>query len=158
MNGLFGAFLAISLIHMGEEYFFPGGFPDFMKRLNPRFAALITTRFAVIINGLQLVVCIAAMIVGRNQVVFSLSVAGLLLTNGLIHIMGCIRARGYAPGVVTGVLLYLPLSVYAYAFFWNSGQITLMEGAASGMLGILYQVVPIGYLAISSMVRQESIQ
>lgn len=48
------AFLAASLLHMGEEYFYPGGFMDIMKRLNLRFAPLITVPMAVIINSLQL--------------------------------------------------------------------------------------------------------
>lgn len=148
MDWVFTALLAVSLVHMGEEYIYPGGFMDLMKRLNPSFAPWVTVRFAVIINSLQLLLCIVALAVGRNNLAFSLSVAGLLFINGLIHIMGSIRVKGYAPGVVTGVLLYLPLSVYAYYLFWSSGQLTLLEGIASGLLGMLYQVVPIGYLAL----------
>ena len=40
MNWIFGAFLGASLFHMGEEYFYPGGFMGFMKRLNPKFSAV----------------------------------------------------------------------------------------------------------------------
>jgi len=52
-------------------------------------------------------------VVGEKVLVFSMSVAGLLFINGLMHIIGCIRVKGYAPGVITGALLYVPLSVYA---------------------------------------------
>jgi hypothetical protein len=154
MDWIFSAFLAVSLAHMGEEYIYPGGFVDLMRRLDPRSAPQVTVRFAVIINGLQLLLCALAIAVGRDNLAFSLSVAGLLLINGALHIMGCIRVKGYAPGVITGGLLYLPLSVYAYYHFWGSGQLTLREGIASGLLGALYQAVPISYLALSTVVRR----
>jgi len=110
---IFSAFLAVSIFHMGEEYFYPGGFMDVMKRLNPRFAPLVTAPMAIVINGLQLSLCVVAIVVGEKVLVFSMSVAGLLFINGLMHIIGCIRVKGYAPGVITGALLYVPLSVYA---------------------------------------------
>ena len=154
MNWVFSAFLAVSLAHMGEEYFYPGGFMHLMKRLNPRFAPLVTVRLAAIVNGLQLLLCVAALAVGRSNLAFSLSVAGLLFINGLIHIIGSIRVKGYVPGVVTGAVLYLPVSVCAYYLFWRSGQLTLLEGIISGLLGVLYQVAPMSYLALSSAVRR----
>jgi len=40
---------------MVEEYLFPGGFMEFTQRLNPGISSLITTRFAVIFNSLQIV-------------------------------------------------------------------------------------------------------
>ena len=152
MDWVFIAFLAASLLHMGEEYVYPGGFMDLMKRLNPRFASLVTVRFALIINGLQLLLCIIALAVGENHPAFSLSVAGLLLINALIHIVGSIRVKGYTPGVITGVVFYLPLSVHAYYLFWGSGQLTFLEGIVSLILGILYQAVPISYLALAGAV------
>lgn len=124
MEWIFSAFLVVSVIHMGEEYFYPGGFMDVMKRLNPKFAPLLTTPVAVIINGLQVLLCIVAIAVGRKALIFSMSVAALLFVNGLMHLMGCVRVKGYAPGVITGVLLYMPLSLYAYYHFIASGQLT----------------------------------
>ncbi len=153
MNWVFGTFLAVSLIHMGEEYFYPGGFLDFMKRLNPGFASQATPTLAVVINGLQMLLCIAALIVGERNLVFSLSMAGLLLVNGLMHVGGSIRMEKYTPGLVTGVVLYLPLAVYAYFAFLNSGQLTLFEGVITVILGVLYQAVPIVYLALSAKRR-----
>ncbi len=150
MNWIFGAFLAVSLIHMGEEYIYPGGFPEFMKRMNPRFASHVTTGFAVIMNGLQLLLCILAWVVKENNLVFSLSVAGLLFVNGWMHLIGSIRAKTYAPGLVTGIVLYLPLSVYAYSLFWNSGQLTVLEALTTVILGALYQLLPISYLFLPS--------
>ena len=154
MEWIFGAFLVVSMLHMGEEYFYPGGFMDVMKRLNPRFAPAVTVPMAVVINGLQLVLCIVAVVVGKGAPVFNMSVAGLLLINGIVHVMACLRVRGYAPGVVSGVLLYIPLAAYGYVLFIGSGRLTMNQAIFTGVLGLLYQAVPIGYLvAMSPMMR-----
>jgi hypothetical protein len=154
MDWIFGAFLVASIIHMVEEYAFPGGFMEMMKRLNAKFAPFVTAPIAVIINGLQLLLCLVAILVGRNLLAFSLSVASLLFLNGVMHIMGCIRVKGYAPGVITGVMLYMPLSVYAYYHFSGSGQLTLGAGMVSGLLGLLYQAVPPSYFVLASAKRR----
>lgn len=154
MEWIFIAFLAASMIHMGEEYFYPGGFMDVMKRLSPKLAPLVTVPMAVIINGLQLLLCFVAIAIGKNALAFSMSVAALLFINGLMHIMGCVRVKGYAPGVITGVLLYMPLSVYGYYLSISSGQLTLNGVIVTVVLGLLYQAVPISYLALASAIRR----
>lgn len=148
MNWIFHTFVAAGGLHVLEEYFYPGGFPDFMKRMSPAFAPLITTKFAIVINGLFLVLCILGAIVGTDALVFSLSIASLLVSNGLIHLMGSLRARRYAPGLITGILLYIPLGIMTYSFFWNSGELSESQAIISVLLGLAYQIVPVGYLVL----------
>ena len=150
MQWIFGAFLVVSVIHMAEEYFFPGGFMEMMKLLNPRFAPFVTVPMAIIINGMQLLLCVVAIAIGERAVVFGLSIAALLLLNGLVHIAACIRVKGYAPGVISGVLLYLPVSVYAYHRALSSGLLTVHGMLVTFVLGLLYSAVPICYLALAS--------
>jgi hypothetical protein len=154
MNWIFSAFLVVSILHMVEEYFYPGGFMEVMKHLNPRFAPFVTVPMALIVNGLQLVLCVLAMIVGRAMLTFSVSVAALLFINAWAHILGGIKAKGYVPGVITGLALYLPLSVYAYYLFVSSGQLTLNQVFVTVVLGLMYQAVPIGYFVMASAVRR----
>jgi len=154
MNWIFSAFVGAAIIHVFEEYAYPGGFSDWMRSLNPRFAPWITARFAVIINGLFLLLCVMGAMVASKGLVFSLSVASLLFFNGLIHLAGAIRAKRYAPGVVSSVLLYVPLSLYAFYLFASAGRLTLAGSVIVGLVGVLYQAVPIGYLGLSSMVRR----
>lgn len=154
MDWVFNAFIPVTVIHIVEEYYYPGGFLAAMKRINPRFAPWVTVRLAVIINGLQELLCIIAAIVGRSSLVFSLSVASLLFINAWVHIMGAFREKGYSPGVISGILLYMPLSVYAYYLFASSGQLTLFEGILSGALGVLWQAVPLIFFALSSTARR----
>jgi hypothetical protein len=154
MNWVFWAFIVAAVIHIVEEYKYPGGFSDAMKRFNPRFAPFVTVKFTVVINGLFLLVCFAGAIVGDKSLAFSLSVASLLLFNALMHIIGTIRMKRYVPGAVSSVLLYLPLSFYAYYLFANSGRLSLLDGIVSILLGALYQAVPIASLASSSAVKR----
>jgi hypothetical protein len=153
MNWIFYTFIAAGVLHVLEEYFYPGGFPDFMKKMSPSFAPFVTTGFAIVINGLFLVLCILAAVVGRNNLVFSLSVASLLISNGMIHLMDSLRARRYAPGLITGLLLYIPLGTMAYIFFWGSGELSIMQGILSILFGLAYQVVPVGYLGLASLLK-----
>jgi hypothetical protein len=111
MDWVFIAMVGAAVLHVLEEYVYPGGFADWMRRSNPRFARLITARFAVIINGLFLVLCIVGAILARTSLILGLSVAGLLFVNGCMHLGGTMRARRYVPGVASGVVLYIPLAL-----------------------------------------------
>jgi hypothetical protein len=155
VNWVFPAFLAASALHMLEEYFLPGGFLDFMRRVNPRLARLITARMAVAINALQLLLCAIGIVVGTDLLVLSMSVAGLLAINGVVHIGASLRARRYAPGLVTGLLLYLPLSGYAYVGFVAGGRMDAGTVVATVALGLLYQAVPALYLALASRIAMK---
>jgi hypothetical protein len=154
MNWIFVTFFIASVFHIAEEYIYPGGFKTFMKRVNPRVAPWVTMPSVVVINGLQLALCIAVILVGRNNLTFSMSLAGLLFLNSLMHIGGCIRVKGYAPGVITGILLYLPLSLFAYFYFGSTGQLSLIEGFISIGLGLLFQAIPLAYFAISNFISR----
>jgi hypothetical protein len=138
---------------MGEEYFFPGGFMGVMKRFNPRFAPYVTVRMAIVINGLQLVLCTVAVFLNMGAPVFSMSVAGLLFINGLMHLGACIRSRGYSPGVVTGTMLYIPLAVIGYYWLVEKGSLSAMDVLITAGLGLFYQLLPISYLLLFSRMR-----
>ena len=157
MTWLFAGFLIASMLHMVEEFFFPGGFMAVMKRMNPAFASFVNVPAAIVINGLQLLLCIIVIFVGVNNLAFSLSAAVLLFINGLMHLGGAIRLKGYAPGVITGSVLYIPLSVYSFYYFAASGQLNAGDAAIAGVLGILYQLVPLIYfLAMHLLSRHKS--
>ncbi len=155
MQWVFVAFLVVSMMHMVEEYFYPGGFMEAMKRFNPRFAPFVTVRMAIIINGLQLLLCVTAIIIGERVILFSLSIAALLLLNCLVHLAACFWKKGYAPGVISGVLLYLPVSLYAYFRALNSGVLSVNGMIVTLVLGLLYSAVPITYLALASRLSRK---
>src|SRR5574341_1948429 len=135
---IFIALPVAGLAHVFEEYVYPGGFPEAQAKLLPRAVHLFTPVFHVMVNGVFLLLCLAGALVGKANLVFSLSVFSLVFTNALLHIRGSIIQRGYYPGVISAVLLYIPLAVYAYSAFLISGEMTVTEGVLSALLGILY--------------------
>jgi hypothetical protein len=67
MDWVFQAFVAAAVIHVLEEYVFPGGFLDTMKSFNSGFAPFIPVKSTVIINALFLLWWAAgAVIASRN--------------------------------------------------------------------------------------------
>ncbi len=83
--------------------------------------------------------------------------AGLLLTNALMHIGGTIRFGRYVPGVLSSVGLYLPLSLFAYVTLAGAGRISTSEVIASAVLGLAYQAVPVIWLAVSSQAQRRRV-
>jgi len=116
-----------------------------MKRMNPSFAPFVNAPMAIVINGLQLLLCVIVIFVGVSNLAFSLSAAALLFINGLVHLGGAVRLKRYAPGVITGSILYIPLSVYSFYYFTASGQLNAGDAIIAGALGVLYQLVPLSY-------------
>ena len=154
MNWIFFAQVGAAILHVVEEYAYPGGFPAFMKKMVPPLAPFISANFAIAINGLFLLLCFAAALVDRSAQIFRLSIAGLCGLNGLTHIAGAIRARKYAPGLLTGALLYLPLAILALARYASAGQVSVGQIVGSFLFGILYQVIPVGYLGLAYVLKR----
>ena len=153
-NWIFGALLGAASLHVIEEYVYPGGFPDFMKRMFPSLAASVTHLFAIIINALFILLCIAAVLVGESLPLLSLSVAALCGSNALVHLVATCRTRRYVPGVVTGLILYLPLAILALWRIGTNGRITPAILAAAVMLGIAYQAIPLGTLKLTQLLKR----
>jgi hypothetical protein len=150
MPYVFWVFLAASLVHIGEEYFFPGGFVQIMQKLNPRWAPAITVPFTVTVNLLFILLVLVGAIVGETSLVFSLSIAALLFLNGIAHLVGTIFTRHYVPGLISGLILYIPLSITAFHTYVCSGRVDLESILFSILLGIAYQLIPLILIATAS--------
>jgi hypothetical protein len=142
MRSIFWIFFLASLVHLGEEYFFPGGFMQFMRRFNPRWAAAVNVPFAVIVNSAFLVLVLAGAWLGESALLFSLSIAALLFINGMIHLAGAIITRHYVPGLISSLLLFIPLSTTAFIQYLCTGLIDLSQIALAFLIGLLYQLIP----------------
>ena len=64
------------------------------------------------VNAAMVTGAISCAMVGWKLPEFSLMISALIGINGLIHLSGSLIKRRLFPGVVTGVLLYLPVSLW----------------------------------------------
>jgi hypothetical protein len=139
MSWIFCAPLGAASLHIVEEFAWPGGFLAWDRSFRPAIGNSITPRFAIGINALLLAVCAAVAFAGPTPrgVATWLTVAAVLLSNVGFHVLGTIRTRRYSPGVVTAVLLYLPLGVIGFWWFlhadlasWSTALTALCVGGA----------------------------
>ena len=99
------------LLHIAEEYYCGAGFPQYMLKYYQ--VELTEARFLT----LQLVGVIA-MIVGlwlstklRFPKTMLVILGSVVLTNGAVHLMRSAANARYEPGLITGVLLWMPLGL-----------------------------------------------
>jgi hypothetical protein len=134
--------LASAALHIVEEFVFPGGFPDWDRRYRPKYAKSINPRLHVIVNGLLLLVAydVRALRGTPSGVALWLTVMALLASNAIWHIVGAINTRSYSPGMVTGTLLYIPLTIYGYARFTANGEATIPTAIVAAVVGSSYHL------------------
>src|SRR5205085_11556822 len=99
-----------ALIHIFEEFVFPGGFKEWWLSYRPDIRASVSNRFPVIINVALVLfsanVALAAQARRGNGVAAWLALAALLAENAIFHVIGSIQTKRYSPGIISGVLLY----------------------------------------------------
>lgn len=133
---------ACVLVHVFEEFVWPGGFLAWHRTRSPELAASITPRFAAVAN---LVLVAATVVLGVMGPDWSRSLslwfvlAALLAENAVWHIHGAIRTREYSPGLVTGVVLYLPLLMGGLWYFLGVRGASLGIVLVGCVIGATYQ-------------------
>lgn len=142
-RGLAWAPLVAVAAHIVEEFVFPGGFFAWYRRYSPEAAVSFTPAYAVGINGLLVALCLAIPLqgVGPRGVALWLTIAAVLVGNTVFHVRATIRGREYSPGLVTSLLLYVPLGIYGYAYFVRSGRASLGTALSAAVLGGSYNFI-----------------
>ena len=134
--------LAAVLLHLFEEFVWPGGFAEWYRWYRPERAASVTTRFLVWINVLFVLMALIPVAMGFRPygVAFWLVVASIAAANGAFHLWAVLRTRRYSPGVVTGCILYLPLAVFGFVYFWRAGLANVALLLQAAIIGPAYNV------------------
>jgi hypothetical protein len=115
--------------------------PGFVPWFNGHVARGITEGMFWNVNlpGLVItLVLVAAFWASRSDAALVMVIAWLsflMLTNGIFHVTGAIVDRGYVPGLVTALGLYLPYSVWVAWQVIRGGRIPVGLVAAVAILG-----------------------
>ena len=129
-----------TVLHVFEEFAWPGGFSSWYAAIKPETAVSFTPIYALAINSIYIVVALALAWVGptwSRGVSLWLVLAAIGASNALFHVWGVIRLRRYSPGVVTGVFLFIPLCVWGIWHFLVTQEATLSLVVTSLALGTL---------------------
>jgi hypothetical protein len=138
VNYLFIGLLIAAAIHIFEEYIFPGGFTAAFSNLIPSASHLFTVNFHIVVNGVFILICILATIIGKANLIISFSAFGLIFTNAILHIRGAIVQKGYYPGVLSAIFIYIPMAIYAFLYMITSKQLTWVQAGLSFLMGVMY--------------------
>jgi hypothetical protein len=159
VSWLWWAPLGAAALHIGEEFGYPGGFSSWDREYRPSIKSSITPRLHIVVNALLLVACASvaisgmpgtAIVVGgfrfRSPIPVWLSVpawltlAALLASNAVFHLVGTYQTKRLSPGVRTGLLLYVPVALAGYWHFIRAGQVSVVEAAVAALLGGSYHL------------------
>lgn len=146
VDWIYWVIFVATIAHVTEEYSL--GFLSWFRRALPSLAPAMTPRWAFCINALFLMLTLAAAVAPALPIALRLAIPALLILNALLHIIFGVKLHNYSPGVVTGVLLYLPLGICAFLLAVRAG--VLSTSAALGAVGIalVLHAVPVVSLRI----------
>jgi hypothetical protein len=126
--------LAAFAIRMAEAYLC--GIVQFFKNKELTASGFFAT------NTMWLVVVFACAILGWSVPVFSMLVAPLLLLQALIHLIHTIKHHQWMPGLLSAVLLYIPIGVALYVEANRDGVLTWMTGILGVVWALLLTILP----------------
>jgi hypothetical protein len=125
------------LIHLAEEYWGGEGYCAYLYRL--RGVRLSTARF-FFFQGLGIVLIVVGIFVSlhlRWPRFFLAIVGALVLSNGTTHTVTALRHGGYGPGLVTCVLVWIPLGLVT--LYLLSGEMPAARLALAAGIGVAIQ-------------------
>lgn len=156
MDWLPWAPFAAACCHIFEEFVWPGGFIDWYRRyrLNP---SRITKRLLVFVNIALLAACITYALVADTKwgAATLLGLCALLCSNGMWHAWASVKTHTVSPGLVTGILLYVPLMIIEFNAYLQAGRVSLSLAAAAAGAGGSYHIWPALYRRIASKTLAE---
>ena len=122
-------------VHFIEEYAL--NFPGWTLQ---RFSVPLSFEDFHLVNACVSLYAIACAVVGWRLPSFSLSIAALVGLNGLFHAGGALLSGGYAPGAVTGAVLFVPVAVASYRHAHRASVLSTRALVVSLSLGVLWHV------------------
>lgn len=134
---LWVALLAYAL-HMLEEYFY--NWKDWAVKT---FNIPATWTDFYLVNTFVLFMGLCCASIGWNCIWLALIYPGFMLINAIFfHIIPIIRFRNFSPGIITAILLFLPVIGFSYYYALQNGG-TYLDIGLSILIGAICMYYPI---------------
>jgi hypothetical protein len=96
-------------------------------------------------------------LVGWKLTPFGLIIAALMYINGIFfHILPTILQRKFSPGVITSILLFIPISSWIYYGAYLDGVLNILTLITSLILGALLMAAPIIFIKLNNKLNSKS--
>lgn len=127
------------IMHIIEEFVFPGGFTAWYCFYKEYVSSSLTPAYLIMVNVLWVTFCSLPLVLDTSKaIVIWLSMASIVFVEAIFHIRGTIALRTCSPGAITSIVLYLPLALYGYWHFLSQHQTSKAQALVSGATGMLY--------------------
>ena len=110
-------FVPAYLAHLAEEVF--AGFPEWIRLIVGR--PLPMTAF-IAINAVALVLLVIGIRIAiRRESAgwMAVAIAAVVALNALLHLFGSLVTGTYSPGLITGIVVYVPLGLLTLLRAWH---------------------------------------
>lgn len=132
------------LVHIVEEYWCG---EQFFIWLNHFAGARMTAKSFLLLNGIFFFIMIMACAIAlyRRDDRVPLVLASIILSNAFLHLIGSIATNSYSPGLISALLLWLPLSLIWLLRYQPT--VSAPKKIACIAIGLLIQVI-VSFLAL----------
>ncbi len=109
------------LIHLSEEYWGGEGFAAWISRVA---GAHFSEQDFLTLNAIALAFMIVGVwLIRKNSWRWLLvGLSGVVLINGLLHLLGSLITRSYSPGLFSGLLCWIPLGLNTLYRQWQQAS------------------------------------
>ncbi|HVP22047.1 MAG TPA: HXXEE domain-containing protein [Anaerolineaceae bacterium] len=137
---IFDVFLVFCLpitfgLHVFEEFIFPGGGIEWFALYHPEYTSAYTPSYFFKVNVIALVLSILTTL-GTFDFSGGFTFFGIRAwiaflafqaINAIFHLRGSIVTRRWSPGLGTGILLYLPLTIVGFTYLLRTGVVDMIS-------------------------------
>jgi hypothetical protein len=138
--------LPVYMIHQYEEHD-ADRFRLYINRTVGYGAEVLTPAAVFLINigAVWLLDVVVIYLAARVDLGLGLIAVHLMLINAVVHIIGALRSRSYNPGLVTAIVLFLPVGAYALWRIQASGEATATDHAVGFLIGLAIHALIVVY-------------
>jgi hypothetical protein len=138
--------LPVYMLHQVEEHH-DDRFRKFVNEVMGGGREVLSTPAVVVINigGVWLISLIVLYLARFVSVGLGLIAVYLTLVNAVVHVLGAVALRRYNPGLVTAILLFLPVGIWALIVVSSAPGVTAIDHVIGLALAVLIHMAIIGY-------------
>ncbi|MEM9190333.1 MAG: HXXEE domain-containing protein [Myxococcota bacterium] len=136
----------------GNEYAFHGSVNQLLQEVTGTESEPLTPAGIFVINT-SLVWLVGALAIwrGENHVFPALAMAAIIVVNAVAHIALGVAGLEYNPGLLTSIVVFLPIGGYVYRRVLRDGLAPPGQVAASILWGVLAHVIMVGGLVVGNV-------